>query len=74
MKKGQEKEPEKLTKIDRLKAIDIEQVDLFLFNQKNKFTDVVESSERFMVIKDLNGKRYVFREAVDLKPKSGIVT
>lgn len=58
---------------DRLKAIDIADVDMYLFNQTNKLTEKVMASERFMVITSKAGKRYVFRELIDIKPDSGII-
>lgn len=58
---------------DRLKAIDIADVDMYLFNQTSKLTEKVMASERFMVITSKGGKRYVFRELIDIKPDSGII-
>lgn len=63
-------EPKKgLTAMDRLKAIDIAKVDMYLFNQKHKLTNDLMSSERFMVIRGKNGRKYVFREVVDTSQK-----
>lgn len=58
---------------DRLNAIDIADVDMYLFNQTNKITEKVMASERFMVITAKDGQRYVFRELIDIKPDSGII-
>ena len=51
---------------DRKNAIDIEKVDMFVYNEKNKFTGDIKTSERFMIIKAKNGKRYVFREYAEV--------
>lgn len=69
-----EKKADDLSAADRLKAIDIKGADMYVFNQKHELTGETMASERFMVIRAANGRKYIFREVLDLKPKSRIIT
>lgn len=66
-------EAPELTPKDRAAAIDIKVAHLYSFKMKHPLTGEVHSNENFMVIKAANGRKYVFREVVDLEPKSKII-
>lgn len=59
-----------LTALDRTKAVEIEDVDMYVFQQRHKITDQVMSQEHFMVIRSKNGRKYVFRQVIE-RPKPG---
>lgn len=66
---------EKLTAEDRAKALDIKGADMYVFNMKHALTGEIYSQEQFMVVRCRNGRKYVFRQKVDLPQKpSGILT
>lgn len=66
-------EAPELTPKDRAVAINIKSANMYVFDLKHPITQEVHSREQFMVIKADNGRKYVFREEVDLTPKSKIV-
>lgn len=53
-----------LSEADRKKAIKVKDVDMYVMNHKQRFTDKVMLSERYMVITALNGRRYIFLEEI----------
>lgn len=68
------KKKRELTAADRASAVDIKQADMYVFNMKHQITGKIFSQEHFMVIFDATGKKHVFRQEIEIKPKSGLVS
>lgn len=73
MAKPEAKPKKGLTALDRARAIDINDTDLYVVNHREKFTDKIMAIERFMVIRAKNGRKYIFREYIKTDKKANLL-